>query len=274
MLDYVIKKTELSKGITLSDYIKLTGLTEDNWLLIKDYHTSKLITGVRADCLTGSEKDYYVVIVENYIFPQYTEHSERPYYIVVYISKTPVDFIPVVHTSIEVEKIEAQEEENTSEPKHPEEDAEEQSEMIDTNMGAMPIEDYREIRAIQYGFDSYEDFRKAGYYLNVDKPNILEPNPQAEENNQGVELTPLELILFQHYKEILEYHSFLFSSYLSAASDEESNDEEIIETYDIASSRALAVVDRLEVIISEAELMEKFDLWLAQCEKQEALTII
>ena len=161
------------------------------------------------------------------------------------------------------------EEESTSESEHPEEDAEEQSEMIDTNMGAMPIEDYREIRAIQYGFDSYEDFRKAGYYLNIDKPNISEPELPAEENKQGVELTPLELILFQHYKEILEYYSFLLSIYRAAASDEESNNEEIIKTY-----RSLALVDRFEAIISDAELVDKFDLWLAECEKHEALTVL
>ncbi|MEE0264789.1 MAG: hypothetical protein UD936_04095, partial [Acutalibacteraceae bacterium] len=138
MLDYVIKETELSKGITLSEYINLKGLTLDNWLLIKDYYTGKLITGVRADSLTDSEKDYYVVIVENYIFPQYTEHSERPYYIVVYISKTSVDFIPVVHTSVEVEIVEAPEEENTSEPEYPEEENQQHIEII-SNTIEMPL---------------------------------------------------------------------------------------------------------------------------------------
>lgn len=36
---------------------------------------------------------------------------------------------------------------------------------VKTNMGTIPIEDYREIAAIQNGFDSYEDLRKQGYRL-------------------------------------------------------------------------------------------------------------
>ena len=35
--------------------------------------------------------------------------------------------------------------------------------MVETNMGKIPIEDYKEIIAIQYGFDSYEDMRKEGF---------------------------------------------------------------------------------------------------------------
>lgn len=36
---------------------------------------------------------------------------------------------------------------------------------VKTNIGTMPIQDYREIIAAQNGFDSYEDLRKQGYRL-------------------------------------------------------------------------------------------------------------
>ena len=36
---------------------------------------------------------------------------------------------------------------------------------VKTNIGEMPIEDYRDIRASQLGFDDYEDMYKQGYRL-------------------------------------------------------------------------------------------------------------
>ena len=41
----------------------------------------------------------------------------------------------------------------------------EKPQMVETNIGEMPIEDYQEIQAIQYGFDSYEDLKNQGYSL-------------------------------------------------------------------------------------------------------------
>jgi hypothetical protein len=41
-------------------------------------------------------------------------------------------------------------------------------ETIKTNIGTMPIEDYLEIKAMQYGFDSYEEMRNEGYYILLD----------------------------------------------------------------------------------------------------------
>mgnify|MGYP003299671698 FL=1 len=38
-----------------------------------------------------------------------------------------------------------------------------------TNVGAMPIEDYLDIKAIQCGFDSYEDMKEQGYRIDIDK---------------------------------------------------------------------------------------------------------
>lgn len=36
---------------------------------------------------------------------------------------------------------------------------------VKTNIGEMPVEEYRDIAAIQAGFDSYEDMRKQGFRL-------------------------------------------------------------------------------------------------------------
>lgn len=48
---------------------------------------------------------------------------------------------------------------------------EETQRTIETNMGEMPIEDYLEIRAMQYGFDSYEDLVKQGYSIDIPHTN-------------------------------------------------------------------------------------------------------
>lgn len=44
---------------------------------------------------------------------------------------------------------------------------------ITTNIGAVPIGDYLEICALQYGFDSYADMRAEGYhiYLPTESPD-------------------------------------------------------------------------------------------------------
>ena len=36
--------------------------------------------------------------------------------------------------------------------------------IVNTNMGAMPLEDYLDIVALQHGFDSYEDSRILDQY--------------------------------------------------------------------------------------------------------------
>ena len=41
-------------------------------------------------------------------------------------------------------------------------------EYVETNIGKIPLEDYREIRAMQCGFDSYEDMLKEGYCISVE----------------------------------------------------------------------------------------------------------
>lgn len=40
---------------------------------------------------------------------------------------------------------------------------------IKTNMGTMPVIDYLEIQAMQFGFDSYEDMKQQGYSIDIDK---------------------------------------------------------------------------------------------------------
>ena len=43
------------------------------------------------------------------------------------------------------------------------------SRTVKTNIGTMPVVDYLEIQAMQSGFDSYEDMKKQGYSIDVDK---------------------------------------------------------------------------------------------------------
>ena len=38
---------------------------------------------------------------------------------------------------------------------------------IKTNVGTMPLDDYRDIHATQYGFDGYEDLRAQGYAMHI-----------------------------------------------------------------------------------------------------------
>lgn len=40
--------------------------------------------------------------------------------------------------------------------------------MIKTNLGEIPNEDYLDMLAIQYGFDSYEDMKSQGYDITND----------------------------------------------------------------------------------------------------------
>lgn len=42
------------------------------------------------------------------------------------------------------------------------------SKYVETNIGRISLEDYREIRAMQCGFDSYEDMLKEGYCIGVE----------------------------------------------------------------------------------------------------------
>ena len=42
-------------------------------------------------------------------------------------------------------------------------------------MGKMPIEDYREIAAMQNGFDSYEDMRSQGVYIDMGEHKEVDP---------------------------------------------------------------------------------------------------
>lgn len=49
------------------------------------------------------------------------------------------------------------------------------NDMVLTNIGKIPKEDYLDIKAMSYGFDSYEDMRKSGYSIELeDKENIKE----------------------------------------------------------------------------------------------------
>ena len=45
--------------------------------------------------------------------------------------------------------------------------SEEPEDLVETNIGSIPREDYLDIRAQQYGFDDYEDMKRQGYSLHV-----------------------------------------------------------------------------------------------------------
>lgn len=57
-----------------------------------------------------------------------------------------------------------------------------QNQTVDTNMGKMPIEDYREIVAMQHGFDSYEDMYNQGIRLGDGRDKA--PDPMGELANK------------------------------------------------------------------------------------------
>ena len=45
--------------------------------------------------------------------------------------------------------------------------SEEPEDLVETNIGSIPREDYLDIRAQQYGFDDYEDMKNQGYSLDA-----------------------------------------------------------------------------------------------------------
>lgn len=51
--------------------------------------------------------------------------------------------------------------------------------MVATNMGKMPIEDYREIVALQHGFDSYADMRSQGFCIGNGMDSDIEPKKES-----------------------------------------------------------------------------------------------
>ena len=76
-----------------------------------------------------------------------------------------------------------------------EEPAEERNEAeeVQTNMGSMPIEDYREIVASQSGFDSYDEMYKQGYRIGngYDKePESVVPAWEQKKKVKGFDLHP------------------------------------------------------------------------------------
>lgn len=84
-----------------------------------------------------------------------------------------------------------------------EEPAEERNETeeVQTNMGSMPIEDYREIVASQSGFDSYDEMYHQGYRIGngYDKePEPVVPAWEQKKKVKGFDLHPDELMADRH----------------------------------------------------------------------------
>lgn len=48
-----------------------------------------------------------------------------------------------------------------------------QGKYIKTNVGVMPVEDYLEIKARQYGFSSYEELREEGLCISINEDELM-----------------------------------------------------------------------------------------------------
>ncbi|MDE6232290.1 MAG: hypothetical protein K2M60_02945 [Lachnospiraceae bacterium] len=57
-------------------------------------------------------------------------------------------------------------------------------EMIETNMGKMPVKDYLDIKAQQYGFDSYEDLKAEGLSISIPKEEQKEGQKEGQKEEQ------------------------------------------------------------------------------------------
>ena len=284
MTDYKVTRTELTKGITLGEYVELKGLTENNWLLIKD-NTGNLITGVRADGLLSSEQSWYVVEVKNYIFPQYITHSERPYYIEVIISKSPVDLIPIVYSETEIN-------ENASEPEQPAEDAEELSEENEQEFKVfgMPLSVFQLIQNQVNDYIDKNDIK----YGNKDIPcgvrvelmhNIVEASYRCEiyDAFDGLDdevvksilniepLSPLERTVFEEIENCFERYNEYAELARTAEYGAEYNGEsaEEISRYGHLAKEQIFNSDYLKELISKAGLDETYQTWLKVLRERE-----
>ncbi len=61
---------------------------------------------------------------------------------------------------------------------------------VNTNIGLMPLEDYLETKAIQCGFDSYEDMVKQGYKIDVQQ------TVEVEEDEKGYITTKIDTPIY------------------------------------------------------------------------------
>lgn len=59
------------------------------------------------------------------------------------------------------------------------------SDYVNTNIGPIPVEDYKEIVAQQHGFDSYQDLLCAGFRLSLNEDRALECPLRNEARNEA-----------------------------------------------------------------------------------------
>ena len=50
------------------------------------------------------------------------------------------------------------------------------SRMIQTNLGEMPLEDYLDIRALEYGFSSYKELENEGFSIEIPEASKKKEN--------------------------------------------------------------------------------------------------
>lgn len=110
----------------------------------------------------------------------------------------------------------------------------EQSQTVDTNMGNMPVEDYREIVAMQNGFDSYDDMYSQGIRLG----NGMDKDPLGELANKLDRLA----------------ESFAPYEYRDNVSDVEANVADIKK--DLAAGDFATYQKYLDMVIEESEVPE------------------
>lgn len=110
----------------------------------------------------------------------------------------------------------------------------EQLQTVDTNMGNMPVEDYREIVAVQNGFDSYDDMYSQGIRLG----NGMDKDPLGELANKLDRLA----------------ESFTPYEYRDNVSDVEANVADIKK--DLVAGDFATYQKYLDMVIEESEVPE------------------
>lgn len=51
---------------------------------------------------------------------------------------------------------------------------------VNTNMGLMPVDTYLEIKASEYGYDSYEELCRDGLKIEVENTLVIGPNGKPQ----------------------------------------------------------------------------------------------
>lgn len=136
-----------------------------------------------------------------------------------------------------------------------------QKQTVDTNMGKMPIEDYRDIFATQHGFDSYEDMYNQGFRMGngMDKQadplgELAEKLDRLAESFEPYEyrdnVTDVEANVADIKKDLVASDVRPYHKYLDMVLSE-SEDKEILDTAKALKSELDRVVPKKESVIDK-----------------------